>query len=412
MSWRAERSLRRAFGVALFAAAMPCGIARADQPTGRGLIGGAVSGVTSTLDGAITSVSTATGGAVSLPTTGQVTDSVTGTVAVVGSAAGDVVAPVVGNGPQVALAVPGLAEVGGLAVLGLVVGNAGTDPCTPLVTMAVTGADGVQVAGGVTQLGAVLPGSSTQYVLPWPTGLNTGTYDVSTSASACGDTQTVLLSVHVDAQITTPEPSAGGGSGGTSGGGSGGGSAAPGGGTQPSAPGHGHADQPSAATDPSADTGTSLAHAASGAAGVASKPGTTKPTPQRATAGGKRHHPRAPSAGAASSPNPMGPPAPVTRFNGSSVPPVGVSGRVDGAPIGVHRSGARQTLGAVVRAIPSVLERAAPFLAALGLIGALFVLQEGLARRDSKLALAPLGPAEDLPFDEPSALLDRIARGC
>ncbi len=85
------------------------------------------------------------------------------------------------------------------------------------------------------------------------------------------------------------------------------------------------------------------------------------------------------------------------------------AGRANASDAAKPRGGVGAAASAVVRALPSVLERAAPALAVLGLIGALFFFQEALAKRDPKLALAPVGPDDELEFQEPEQLLRRAA---
>lgn len=382
---------------------------------GRGRVGGLVQGVTDTLDGTIQTVSTATGGAVSLPTTGQLTSTVDGTLTVVGKAVGDLVAPVVSSGPQVSLQVPGLAKIDGGAVLGLVLANTGTEACTPIVGVSITGADGVTVSGGITKLLSLAPGSTGKFVLPWPAGLLSGDYNISTTASGCGTDQTVGLSISLAAQVgsgsgRSDTTSTGGGGGSTP-------TPTPAPATTTGTTNQGSGGSGSGASDPSGSSGDSTQFKGGGTPSAATTNNAVDGSDAAAadaTAAAPRRRAEAAATFGPGVPRGLkgfsaaGSPAPAALLRRSAAPALGARGRVDQVRAREGSSGAGATIGAVVKAMPAVLERAAPILAVLGLVGAMFVLQEGAARRDPKLALAPLGPVDDLEFDEPTTFLSRV----
>lgn len=415
------------------------GIARGQEPAGRGLIGGAVTKVTSTLDGAVVAVEEVTGGAVSLPTTDEVTSTVSGTVEVVTGTVTETVAPVIDGVAQATLAVPGLAQVDGAAVLGLVVGNAGDVACTPLLAVVIKRDDGVTVSAGETQLPSIGAGSKAQFALPWPSGLSSGTYDVRATASACGSPQTVELSVRLDAaaRVGGSTPSGGGDTtGGGSGGGAGGGSAGGGtggssgagsgsGGAGAGAGNGGNSGGGSGATGGASSSGSGQATGAGGSAPgrVEQASATATPTGTPAASGdagrpgagddrGRGQVQRGSRGALPAGRGPAalaGPPAPAALVAATGAERiVGVRGAGE-QPTEAAPGRLPTTLGAAVRAIPAVLERAAPALIVLGLIGAMFLLQEALARRDPKLALAPVHGDDDLDFAEPGALLRRMS---
>lgn len=411
--------------------AVPAGVARADESAGRGLIGGAVTKATSTLDGAIVSVAEVTGGAVSLPTTDEVTSTVQGTIEVVTGTVTETVAPVTDGVAQATLAVPGLAEVDGAAILNLVVGNAGDVACTPVLAVAIKGDGGVTVSAGETLLSSIAAGTKAQFALPWPSGLDSGTYDVQATASACGLPQTVELSVRLAAAASAGGTTSGGD---TSGGGGGGGSS--GGGSSGGGPGSGSDNGSGAGGSTSGSGSTSGGGGSSGGGAAADGKGSgggapgrvdqasATPTGTPVAAGGR--DPRSPSAerdagrrqvargagggrGAGRGSSAVfGPAAPAALVGATGADRIagvrGIGERATGA--GANRL--PTTVGAAVRAIPAVLERAAPALIVLGLIGAMFVLQEALARRDPKLALAPVQGDGDLEFAETGVFLRRI----
>ncbi|MBO9534536.1 MAG: hypothetical protein J7513_16305 [Solirubrobacteraceae bacterium] len=382
-----------------------------------GLLGSVTKPVTTTLDGALQSVSSATGGAVTLPSTTDLTsgvvDTVDGTVQVVASTVDQVTAPVTQalSGPQAAISLPGLAQLDGAAVLDLVVGNVGTDACAPVADLAITGKDGVRVAGGVTQLLSILPGASREYALPWPSGLDAGTYAVGASVSGCGSLQALSLSVTVggDEAQQSRSGSGGGGTGSTGGTGSGGstGSSSSGSTSQSS-----DAGSSSGGGNRQTDSGSAVRNATSGGAGGPDS-GTLVADHsvgnRAARTGGRARAPR-PAAGGALAAGPAAPAAMLANPDRDSAKLARASGAVSSTVAGPPRNTIGETASAVARALPAVIERAAPALAVLGLIGALFLLQEGLAKRDPKLALAPIGPVEDLDFDEPEGLLRHFAK--
>ncbi len=86
------------------------------------------------------------------------------------------------------------------------------------------------------------------------------------------------------------------------------------------------------------------------------------------------------------------------------------AGRSGGAQATARSTDGSSPLSAAVRAVPAVIERALPALVVLGVVAALFLLQEEAARRDPKLGLAPIGPEVELTFDEPTTFLGRVAR--
>ncbi|MEH3053765.1 MAG: hypothetical protein PGN13_07105 [Patulibacter minatonensis] len=421
-------------GCATTAALAPAVASAASDPVpattttsaGRGLVGGLVGGVTSTVDSTLVAVSQSTNGAVTLPSVSTITDPLAGTISVVDGAVDQVVAPLPasGTGPRLSLSLPGLVDAAGSAAVALVIGNAGDTACSPLVTLAITGKDGVAVAGGVTQLGQLLPGATNDYALPWPAGLGGGTYAIKTSVTACGTPQSLSLDVKLAA---TTEAAPDGRSAADAVPGDGGGQNA---GAAPTAAektssGGSNGTSVTKGTNP----GGSPVDAAVGAAGNGGSSftgshaaATTGPTASGASPVDDAMAHDAPVDDAVRdraipgqsrfSEATDGPPAPRAILARSGAAVAGLTGTVNGASA-VGSSGSSRlgdgSIGAVVRAVPAVIERAAPAIAVLALIASLFLAQERFARRDPKLALAPVGPADDLEFDDAHSFLQRAS---
>ncbi len=412
---RVPASRRRACAALLLGLAAAPSIpaaARAQEASApRGLLGAVTSGVTNTLDGAVTAVSDLTGGAATLPTTDALTSTVSGTLEVVGDAAAQATAPVVDGAPQVSLAVPGLARVDGAAVLNVVVGNRGDAACTPLLTIAITGADGVAVTAGETRLAQLAPRSSEQFVVPWPSGLASGTYAVEASASACGAPQAIALSVRLDADADAEQPGGGSSGGGSSGSSGTGDSSSPSSGASSGA-GAGAAAGSVAGSSASGQQPQGAATGAGETPSGSGAPAPSRPGVSAASGAEPRRVERAAGRFAGDTGQMTGPPAPPELVRGTGADRIaGVRGGGVTATAAAPRAALPTSFEGAVQALPAVLERAAPALVVLGLIGSMFLLQEAVARRDPKLALAPVEADDDLDFAEPGALLRRLAGG-
>lgn len=87
--------------------------------------------------------------------------------------------------------------------------NTGTQLCKPLLDVTLTSAGDKQQLVS-RKLDTVLPGSSIDFPMPWPTALEAGSYEVGVQAKGCGATQAVQVSAELGSTLlgtpTNPEP--------------------------------------------------------------------------------------------------------------------------------------------------------------------------------------------------------------
>lgn len=255
-------------------------------------------------------------------------------------------------GPQIDVKTASLTNLPGSPLLAVtvVLHNTGLELCRPVLTvdMGDSTDTGTRV---VRQLDTILPGDRAPYPLPWPKPILAGTHLVHVSASRCGVTQAIDVTVRAPRSVedNTPNTSNVGSSG------------------------------PDVVTD-----------------AVPTAP-TFIPAPKP-----KKHHHTQPTL------------AGVVGASAASTGGTGGSGSTSGSAAGAGKRGAgaggggaagsggpgwiHKATTAVGKHAPAVLERAIVPLSLLALIGLVFFMQEAIDRKDPKLALAPLHREPDLGF--------------
>jgi len=290
-------------------------------------------------------------------------------------------------GEQTQLGAPALGTLPGSAVPAVLVPivDVGALMCRPTLSVTVVSSSGA--SSTVTrQLDLLLPGDHITYPFEWPSPLLPGTYDITTAVSGCGNpssTHTTATVGDVASTLDNGAPPAGATAG------------------TPTVAGPGSTARPrSTAQPPSTATGPPKPSAASAptvtsTSTSAAAPSVTVPTPVLSQVPAP-----APAAAALRARHARQHPRPRSPRRGRGGAAALTPHPAVAAGLGSHRTHASDTspLGAILRAVRTVLTTTAFPLALLVVMFAFLALQDEIDRRDPKLSLAPAYSDPELSF--------------